>query len=187
GSRARGDATADSDVDVACFADVVEAARDARRFGDVFLDGFVYPTAVATAAPTDALLTLDGGQILLDERGLAQPLLGRVALSAAAPVPALSSSERELRRSWARKMLLRIRRDDVEAHYRRHWLLFQLLEDHYALRQWRYRGPKLAFIELAQRAPATMAAFAAALAPGATLAAIEALVAHIEAVDDDEA
>ena len=81
-----------------------------------------------------------------------------------------------MRRVWARKMLGRIRRGDLEAHYRRHWLLFQLLEDHFALRGRWYRGPKLALAELARADAATSAAFATALAPDAPLEAIDALV-----------
>ena len=132
GSRARGDATAESDVDVAGFADVAEPARDARLWSGLFLDAFVYPTARAEA-PDVELLKLCGGRVLLDERGVARELLERVAaLELRGPAP-LSEGEQRMRRVWAKKMLARIRRGDVEGHYRRHWLLYQLLEDHFAL------------------------------------------------------
>src|SRR6186713_1129108 len=127
GSRARGDATPESDVDVAGFADVLETTRDARIWNGIFLDAFVYPTAVAQAPPSSETLKLLGGRILLDERQLAGPLLeGLVALERQGPLP-LSENEQRVRRVWSRKMLARIRRDDIEARYRRHWLLFSLL------------------------------------------------------------
>lgn len=181
GSRARGDSTPESDIDVAAFADVVETTRDARLWGGLFLDGFVYPSALAetTGASAIELLKLLGGRVLLDERGLAGPLLERLdALERRGPPP-LSEPEQRMRRVWARKMLARIKRDDVEAHLRRHWLLFQLVEDHFALRGEWYRGPKLALAGLQKDDPATFAAFERALAPGASLEAIEALVERV--------
>ena len=179
GSRARGDATPDSDLDVAAFADVATTTRDARRWRGLYLDGFVYPTAVATAAPDAELLKLRGGTVLLDERGLAGPLMAALdALHGAGPPP-ITDDDRQMRRVWAHKMLARIARDDIEAHYRRHWLLYQLLEDHFAYAGAWYLGPKRALAALAIDAPALHAAFAAALAPGADLPTIAALVAQV--------
>ena len=182
GSHARGDATPESDIDVACFADVPETYRDARLWNETFLDGFVYPTAVAEQDVTDELSKLSGGLVLLDAQKLAGSLLERVAAFEQRPVAILPETERRMRRVWAQKMLARIRRGDVEASYRYHWLLFQLLEDHYPMIGRRYPGPKRAFADLATRDPATLAAFERALAPGAGLDAVEALVAHLDGV-----
>jgi hypothetical protein len=180
GSRARGDATGESDIDVAAFADRAGTERDARLFHGLFLDAFVYPTGVALDRASDPeLLKLRGGRVLLDERGLAVPLLDHVAEVERRGPPPLPESELEMRRVWARKMLARIRRDDVEAHYRRHWLLYQLLEDWFALQGRWYRGPKEALATLRRDAPALFAAFERALAPDAPLASLEALVALV--------
>lgn len=182
GSRARGDATAESDVDLAGFADVEVTYRDARRWRGVVLDAFVYPTA-STGSRDPDFLKLRGGRVLLDARGLAAGLLaGLDELDRAGPPP-LPASEAQMRRVWAYKMLARIGRDDVEAHYRHHWLLYQLLEDYFALRGAWYRGPKEAFAALQASAPATHAAFARALAPGADAAALAALVEHVAGPD----
>lgn len=176
GSHARGDATAESDLDVAAFADIDAMKRDARIWNGIYLDAFVYPTATLTKTPEVEMLKLRGGRVLLDERGLAAALLEALAALDAAGPPAPPEGHAQMLRVWARKMLSRIQRGDVEAHYRHHWLLYQLLEDYFTLRgQW-YRGPKLALRELQDREPATYAAFARALAPEAPRAAIEALV-----------
>jgi hypothetical protein len=133
----------ESDIDVAGFADIPATMRDARVWNGRFLDAFVYLTALAQAPGPD-FLKLCGGQVLLDKRQLAASLLERLgALDREGPPP-LPESEIQMRRVWARKMLLRVRLDDVEAHYRRHWLLYQLLEDFFALRGEPHRGPKLA-------------------------------------------
>ena len=180
GSRARGDATPDSDIDVAAFADVATTLRDARQWRGMFLDGFVYPSAVAVAASLEPeMLKLVGGKILLDERGLAAPLLDRLAVIDQEPPPSVAEDHAQMLRTWARKMLPRIQRDDIEAHYRRHWLLYQLLEDYFTLRGERYRGPKLALAALQRDRPATFAAFERALAPGAPFDALEALVDEV--------
>jgi predicted nucleotidyltransferase len=179
GSHARGDATAESDLDVAGFSDAVEVTkRDARSFHGVPLDGFVYPTvhAHANADLDRELLSLLGGRVLLDDRGLARPLLEALAACDQRGPEPLVASEAQMRRVWAHKMLGRIRRDDLEARYRRHWLLYQLLEDYFALRTRWYRGPKLALAELARTAPAVSAVFERALAPEASLDALTELV-----------
>ena len=85
-----------------------------------------------------------------------------------------------MRRVWAQKMVARVRRGDVEANYRYHWLLFQLLEDHYPMMGRRYPGPKRAFADLAARDPATFTAFESALVPGARFDAVEGLVTYLD-------
>jgi hypothetical protein len=182
GSRARGDATPESDIDVAGFADVTATSRDARLWRGMYLDAFVYPVAVAQA-PDAEMLKLCGGRVLLDERQLAGPLFDRLAALDRQGPPAQPETEQRMRRVWARKMLARIRRGDPEALYRHHWLLYQLLEDYYALRNQWYRGPKLALADLRAREPATFAAFEQALA---LQAPHDALVALVDAVTGPE-
>lgn len=186
GSHSRGDATPESDIDVACFADVPSTYRDARMWNGSFLDGFVYPTAIAEADVTEELLKLGGATVLLDDRQLAAALVERIAAFESRPVAPLVASERRMRRVWSHKMIARIRRGDVEASYRYHWLLYQLLEDHYPMIGRRYPGPKRAFADLATRDPETFAAFERALVPGANFDAVEALVAHLDRIHGDD-
>ena len=115
--------------------------------------------------PSVELLKLVGGQIVLDERGVARRLLERVVeLERRGPSP-LSEPDARLRRVWAQKMLARTRRGDAEGNHRRQQLLVNLLEDYFVLRGMWYRGAKVALAELPSRARAT---FERALAPNAT-------------------
>jgi predicted nucleotidyltransferase len=52
GSRARGDAIAESDWDLACIADVDEEQHHAWQEGGAYLDVFVYPVWPETRART---------------------------------------------------------------------------------------------------------------------------------------
>jgi len=177
GSYARGDATDESDIDVACFADVDDTSRDARVWHGMYLDGFVYPTKLATNPDLD-MLKLVGGRVLLDERGLATPLLDQLAdTDRRGPAP-LRADDRQMRRMWAQKTLARLQHDDLEAHYRRHQLMYELFQDYFAYRGEWFRGAKLALAELARSRPTTYALFARALAPNASLDAIRVVVEH---------
>jgi hypothetical protein len=173
GSHARDEATPESDLDVAAFADIPATKRDARIWNGIYLDAFVYPTGVLTSPPDPDMLKLLGGRVLLGDA--TQLFAALDALDRAGP-PAPPEGHEQMLRMWARKMLSRIQRGDVEASYRRHWLLYQLLEDYFTLRHQWYRGPKRALASLAQSEPQAFAAFERALSPGASHTEIEALV-----------
>jgi predicted nucleotidyltransferase len=186
GSRARGDATADSDIDVAVFTDAPTADRDARRWRGTWLDAFVHPTADLHAPPSIEQLKLDGAQVLVDDRGLAGPWLARIhAWIARGPAP-LSEADARLRRSWAHKTLARLGRADDEALHRFHLLLVQLLEDDFALRGEWYRGPKQGLHDLRVRRPTTYAAYldAASLPFASAMPAMARLVELVVGAED---
>jgi hypothetical protein len=178
GSYARGDATDESDIDVACFADVDDTSRDARLWHGIYLDGFVYPTKLATAPDLD-MLKLVGGRVLVDDRGLATPLLDQLAeIDRRGPMP-LRADDCQMRRMWATKTLRRLRHGDLEADYRRHQLMYELLQDEFAYRGEWFRGAKLALAELARSRPTTYALFARALSRSASFDDIRAVVEHV--------
>jgi predicted nucleotidyltransferase len=174
GSYARGDATPESDIDVAAFCDVAATTtRDARLWRGMYLDGFVYPTELP---PSVELLKLVGGIVALDERGTARALLDKLeALDRAGPAP-LAADDAQMRRVWVQKTLARIRRGDPEAHYRRHQLLVNALEDYFALRGEWFRGAKVALATLPSPAREI---FVRAIAPEASIDDIAAAIALV--------
>lgn len=178
GSRARGDWTDESDYDVAGIRERGPAVRDARPWRGSFLDAFIYAEPdVATAS--DERLHWLGGRVLEEQDGLGRRLLADLAaIEAAGPAP-LAADDAATRHVWLRKMLDRVARGDLEGHYRRAWLQFQALEDYFALRGRWYRGPKEAFTWLEAHDPETRLAFERALAPGAPMEALRAMVERV--------
>ncbi|MBS1201456.1 MAG: nucleotidyltransferase protein [Proteobacteria bacterium] len=175
GSRADGSASAGSDYDIAAFAAIERATRITRPVGDTFLDVFIYPEAQLETTPVE-FLKLVGGRVLVERDDAGRRLVERAdRLLQAGPEP-LPPDERRALQDWARKMLVRMQRGDAEGHYRRAWLLMELLPDYFQLRGLWYRGPKKSFAWLAGHDPVAHAAFLAALTPGAPDEAIRALV-----------
>ena len=178
GSMADGSANADSDLDIAAFGAVDKVVRVAELQDGVFIDAFVYPEAVLDA-PDEDHLRFRGGEILLQSGEAAARLFSRLdEIYAAGPKP-LPADEVEVRRTWARKMVARIKRGDAEGNYRRHWLLTALLEDYFHLRGLWFEGPKKALAWLSTHDTATQQAMEAALEPGAPIAAIERVVSRV--------
>jgi predicted nucleotidyltransferase len=181
GSRALGTARADSDYDLLGVRAEGEATRDARLVDGFFLDAFIYPEKdLAEVGPR--LLQLRGGVVLREERGIGARLLETVKSALGAPPAALHEAEARVRRVWCQKMVERIRsggREDVEAHYRRAWLLTDVLELFFQLRGRHYLGPKESFRWLVENDPEAHRAFAAALVPGAPMDEIERLVERV--------
>jgi predicted nucleotidyltransferase len=178
GSRARGDAVPESDYDLLGVREGGESRRDARWVEGVYLDAFVHPESKIEQAGAD-LLHVRGGVVLCERDAIGARLLARLSAVHAAGPPPLPVDEAAARRVWAQKMVTRVRRGDLEGHYRRAWLLTALLEDYFLLRGLWYSGPKSSLAWLEAHAPETHAAFVAALQPGATLEAIEHLVVTV--------
>ena len=167
GSRARGEGQPTSDYDLLGIRPGGETFRDARRWNGVYLDLFIYPEELI-ARPDETMLQWFGGVVLFQKDQIGDTLLARLnAIYDAGPAP-MPEDERETRRVWAGKMLERAREDDIEAHYRRAWLLTALLEDYFQLRDRWYLGPKKSFLWLKEHDPATYTAFDLALQPTAS-------------------
>lgn len=184
GSRADGTANEFSDYDVAAFANVRLTTRDTRIVDGQFLDVFVHPEAVLRS-PTKEHLTLRGSRILLQRGTEAADFLASLdAIFERGPEP-LRADEIVARRTWARKMSLRMRRGDIEGDFRRVWLLTALLEDYFLMRGMWYQGPKKSFQWLRTADPLTYRAFEEALKLGASFDAIDHAVAlAVDASDD---
>jgi predicted nucleotidyltransferase len=178
GSMADGSDSADSDLDIAAFGPGDHIVRIAEVVEDTFIDAFIYPEAVLDA-PEEEHLRIRGSRILVQKSGSAEALLKRLDEIYAAGPKALPVDELEARRTWARKMMARIKRGDVEGNYRRAWLLTALLEDYFHLRGWWFEGPKKALAWLNAHDSAALRAIESALEPGAPVTAIEAAVEHV--------
>ena len=182
GSRADGTDNEFSDYDVAAFADVPATTRDTRIVDGRFLDVFLHPSAVLRE-PSKEYLTLRGSRILVQRRTEASDFLaGLDAIFDRGP-DVLSDDEIEARRTWARKMALRMRRGDIEGNFRRAWLLTALLEDYFSLRGMWYEGPKKSFRWLMASDLATYRAFDDALKPDAPPDRIDAVVECVVDID----
>lgn len=181
GSHARGDVTAESDLDLAAFfAGPIEGPT--HRVGEwrgAPFDLLVRPVAgLASPGPGDVYLM--GGKLLADAAGQGAAFLAALDALWAKPPPALPEGQEAVLRSWAWKMLRRLQRGDVEGDYRRAWLLSTQIENWFAFQRRWYLGSKLAFATLQAERPDLFALFAAALAPGA---GVEAIAALVEAVN----
>lgn len=182
GSRADGSESDSSDYDVAAFADVPVSKRDARIVDGRFLDVFLHPEAILRN-PSKEHLTLRTSRILTQRGTEASDFLASLeAIFQRGPEP-LAADEIDARRTWARKMALRIHRDDIEGNFRRVWLLTALLEDYFCLRRMWYQGPKKSFQWLLTSDLATYRAFDEALKPNASSDAIDRVVERVVATE----
>lgn len=175
GSRADGSATQQSDYDLAAFGGVEAVVRDARMVDGSYLDAFIYPETVLQS-PTVEHLRLRGSKILVERDSAATKFLeGLEQLYRDGPAP-LTPDEALARKVWAYKMLERASGPDAEGNYRRAWLLTALLEDYFSLRGSWFEGPKKSLRWLSEFDRETFDAFNLALAPGAELSKIAALI-----------
>lgn len=176
GSRARGDAEADSDYDLIGFHDGTgPVRRETGRWRGALLDVFVYPAERLLTAD-DAMLHVRGGRVLRQRGDLGVQFLASLERMYAEAPPVLAADEMLARKNWALKMLDRAARGNVEGNYRRVWLLTTLLENYFVFRGRRYPGPKEAFEFLAVSDAEAHALFGAALQPDAAHATLVAIV-----------
>ena len=176
GSRARDQALPTSDYDLVGFRARGATIHDARKIRGAFLDIFIYPES--NAKPAD-LLRIRGGKIIFQKKHFGDVLLARVEKIYAKGPKQKSAQEKLALKTWAQKMLVRIKAGGVEADFRRVWLLTALLEDYFSMRGIWYEGPKAAFKWLTENDGPTNRLFERALRPRATLQQIENLVAAV--------
>jgi len=76
-------------------------------------------------------------------------------------------------------MLHRASQNDIEGNFRRHWLLHDLLECYFKMRDIWYLGPKESFLWLSKNDVVAYSLFESALNINATLNEIEKLITHV--------
>lgn len=186
GSRARGDATPQSDVDLVLVRETGAGIRDAHLRDGLYIDAFIYPET-ALAEPDAGLLRIRGGIVLCEQNGFGTALLAKVhALYEKGPPP-LPDDQRRAATLWSQKMLERIRgQATVGANYRRMQLAMQALEDYFAFRAAWFHGSKEAFAWLKQNDPDAHRAFDLALRRDSTDTDLENVVERVYGPFRDE-
>ena len=176
GSRARGDATLQSDVDLICVREAGPAVRDARIVDGLYLDAFIYPeTMLRTVEPS--LLRVLGGIVVCERGGFGSALLAQIQeFHDRGPTPR-PDDERQALVVWSQKMLGRFRgQHGLETNYRRMFLLVRALEDYFLLRNVWFRGEKEALAWLLQHDNSTYELFERAATPTASDVSLTDLV-----------
>jgi predicted nucleotidyltransferase len=175
GSYARGDAGPNSDYDLAGIRASGDAIRDARFWNGAYLDLFIYPES-KTAAPDEAMIHMREGRVLIEKDSIGTNFLKRLQeILRSGPKP-LPRDEIQARKLWARKMLERAKDKDIEAKYRKIWLLTALVEDYFRIRGLWYLGAKESFKWLRGNDPETYSCFEVALGNTDDLNAIQRAV-----------
>lgn len=140
GSRARGDATDDSDVDVACFLDSPSVFEDFRYLGSIFLDVWIYPTE--SMKNPDNFVKMGKAFCAVDTLGLGNQLLQQVNERISAGPARLTQKDKLNIIELRIKILKRASRGDIEGNHRRSWLQYDLLETYFQLRDKWFFGAK---------------------------------------------
>jgi hypothetical protein len=174
GSRARDDWDAASDIDIMAFRDAGGPERVASQWNGLFLDLFVHAT---NDEADPSWIRIHAGRVLFQRGAFGDDVLTKVHAQYTAGPEQIPEAEISIRKAWAAKMLRRAAKGDAEGDYRRHWLLFSLLEDYFAARGRWYLGPKQALRTMEDMNAKHCEVFKMALKPEASLAAIEQAVA----------
>lgn len=182
GSRARGTHEPNSDYDLLLVREGsgeedYKATTSAGLPLDVYMYGELEFTSEHANEQILRVIRIRDGIIIRDDKGFGARLIQQVRETFDRGCPPLSPKEAVSRRLWIKDMLRRIShgQEQVLADYRRVFLLKELLEMHFALRSRWFLGERESFKWLAENEPRTYDSFTVALAPGASLEAIEQL------------
>jgi hypothetical protein len=146
GSRARGDATVESDVDIACFLDDSAAFEDTRNHNGIFIDAWDYPTELMNDATQ--FIKFNQAYCAVDERGLGKKLLSKVSEEYKKGLTPLNEQDKTNIIELRLKILKQACKGNLEGNYRKFWLQSDLLQTYFLLRRLWYFGPKQSFLWL---------------------------------------
>jgi hypothetical protein len=178
GSRARGDCTPSSDIDVVCFVEGTTTIQDARDFEGFYLDAWIYGSD-AISASTDDLLRLGDGYCLYDAEGRGAVFLQELQQRIQKGPKQLSVSEIQHTKQWVKKMLHRAKNSDIESLYRRYWLAVDLLQIYFDLRGIWYFGPKKSLVWLKEHDSMGYQLFSQVYQPNLRLRDLAKLAAYV--------
>lgn len=175
GSRARGEHTPTSDYDIIAIRDIGDLERDCRLFKGFYLDIFVY-SEEAVKNPDSTLIRIKDGIVLCQKDHVGDVLLKKINSIFKSGPPETPHWEKHEINTWIMKMLHRAKQCDIEGNFRRHWLLHDLLECYFKLRDAWYLGPKESFQWLKINDISTYMAFDKALKSDADFNSIQNLI-----------
>lgn len=162
GSRARGDHTETSDYDIVALRKHGDMERDCRFIDGIYLDIFIYPEDIIKN-PDNYLIRIKDGIVLRQKDNLGDALLQKIHfVFNSGPIQTPEWEKHEIN-NWVMKMLQRAKQEDIEGNFRMHWLLHDLLECYFKLRDLWYLGPKESFKWLKNNDFSTYTAFDKAL------------------------
>lgn len=157
GSRVNDSHTPESDIDVVCFREKSENYTDARLWGGMYLDAWIYDDS--EMKNINNFVYLFSGKILKDEKGLGKKFLNRVKKYYNSGPKKLSENEKEHLKVWSLKTLKRAYRQDFEGNYRKIWLAKDLLEMYFNIRNKWFLGSKKSILYLEKNDPETFSLF----------------------------
>lgn len=178
GSRARGDYTATSDYDIVAIREEGALERDCRFIDGFYLDIFIY-SENTIQNPDNYLIRIKDGIILCQKENLGGVLLEKIHAMFNAGLAPIPEWEKHEINNWIMKMFQRAKQNDIEGNFRRHWLLHDLLECYFKLRDLWYLGPKESFRWLKDNALSIYTLFDNALKKDAEYKEIELLINHV--------
>jgi len=182
GSHARREATETSDYDIIAIREKGETERDCTFLDNVYLDAFIY-SEEAILNPDDSFIRMKDGIVLSQKDKIGDQLVERVRDKFSQGPRKLSFSEKTVIITWSEKMLKRAEVGDIEGNYRRHWLLYDLLEAYFQLRDQWYLGPKESLQWLKINQPNIYSLFDTALQPSAPIVSIKKLIENVTHVE----
>ncbi len=153
GSRSRGDAAADSDVDLLGVGEGVADGPLSRAVGGYDFDVWIADER-SVEGDLEEFLKIEDGRPLVQRAAYGDGLLRRVKARVAAGPPPLSAEERAQRIRWLERMAARAGRPDDEGRYRLLWLAAELPRVRFELAGRYWLGPKRALALLAEGDPA---------------------------------
>lgn len=180
-SRARGDATDQSDYDVMGVCKTGKKFRVAEKRKGVYLDLFIFPEKDLKELGENHLYML-GSKILYEKSHFGSNFLQRLDAAGKIKYKPLPADEIEVRKIWLHKMFDRISVGDIEGNYRRAWLHEALLYEYFAIRKKRYLGSKQSFAWLKEKDPATYRLFDTVLANPLDLKHLKRLVVKVSRI-----
>jgi len=178
GSRARGDANETSDYDIAAIRDKGETERYCDNIKNAYVDAFIY-SVPDIEKPDDSFIRMKDGIVICQKNTLGDQLLKTIKERYSHGPKKIPAWEKHVIATWSNKMLKRCEIADIDGNYRRHWLLFDLLQAYFQLRDLWYIGPKESFQYLKRNDPTMYLLFDNALKPNGGIGDIKKLVENV--------